>query len=58
MSRIVVLEPTLACLPDRWMDAEWETPSIVENVELDEVSTFAVVIDGLGGEVEREGGSF
>ena len=32
----------------------------MENVELDEVSIFAVVIDGptSGGEVEREGGSF
>jgi hypothetical protein len=40
------------------MDAECEIPSIVENVGLGEVSIFTVVIDGLGGEVESEGGSF
>jgi hypothetical protein len=42
------------------MDAECETPSpsIIENVELSGVFIFAVVIDGLGDEIEREGESF
>lgn len=57
----LVLEPTLARLPDGWdAELEYETPgpSIVETAELSRALIFADVIGGLRGEIEREGEPF